>query len=155
MNYINIDNKRKVKYKINKKTNCWEVENQKGISWDKWGYPKISFAGQARLLHRIIFSLYEDNNINSSIIIRHTCDNTQCINPEHLIKGTHQDNVDDRVLRGRSAIGINNGRSKLNEKQVKEIRNSNDKTKFLANKYKVDTRAIYAIRNFLTWKHVK
>lgn len=32
------------------------------------------------------------------------------MNPKHLFKGTHQDNVQDKVSKGRQAKGKNNGR---------------------------------------------
>lgn len=35
--------------------------------------------------------------------IRHTCDNTLCVNPNHLIPGTHTDNMRDKVDRNRTA----------------------------------------------------
>lgn len=54
-------------------------------------------------------------------IIRHRCDNPACCNPNHLIAGTHADNVRDRVERGRSATGSRNGRAKLNAKIVERI----------------------------------
>ena len=77
-----------------------------------------------------------------------------CINPEHLVKGTHNDNVQDRVSRNRSAIGINNGRSKLTELQVIDIYNSNDTKRALATKYNVDPKVIYDIKRKNTWKYL-
>ena len=50
-------------------------------------------------------------------VIRHTCDNPPCCNPRHLVAGTHQDNCDDRMIRGRWR-----GHIKLTEDQVREIR---------------------------------
>lgn len=34
---------------------------------------------------------------------RHSCDNPPCCNPAHILEGTHQDNHDDMVARGRQA----------------------------------------------------
>lgn len=62
--------------------------------------------------HRISFELYAKITLSPSIIIMHTCDNPKCINPRHLKAGTHNDNVQDRVTKGRSAKGKSNGRYK-------------------------------------------
>lgn len=40
--------------------------------------------------------------------ILHTCDIPSCINPAHLYAGTNQDNIRDRMIRGRSKGGIEN-----------------------------------------------
>ena len=92
----------------------------------------------------------------SEDVIRHTCDNPPCINPEHLRLGTAIDNVRDRVEKGRSAIGSDNGRSKLTEEQVKRIKGEEffEPDMALARKYGVDKKAIYCIKHDLTWTHV-
>lgn len=38
-------------------------------------------------------------------VVRHTCDNPRCVNPEHLIGGTQKDNVQDTINRGRRVYG--------------------------------------------------
>ena len=93
-------------------------------------------------------------DISSDDIIRHICDNPMCINPEHLIKGTHNDNVQDRVNRNRSAYGEKNGRSKLTESQVIEIYNSNLINSELATIYHVHNKVIYDIKHKNKWKYL-
>jgi hypothetical protein len=105
-------------------------------------------------MHRFI---YQEcfGEIPQGMVVRHLCNNPSCINPEHLKIGTHYDNVQDRVRSNRSAIGINNGRSKLKEKDVIEIK-SNNKTSLtdLAIIYDVTTKVISNIKNNKNWKHI-
>jgi hypothetical protein len=94
--------------------------------------------------------------IPEGYVIRHKCDVRRCINPEHLIAGTHAQNVRDRVERKRSAIGERNGRSKLTEQQVKEIKyiKSLNNT-ILAYIYGVDRRVIRDIKTGRKWRHIQ
>lgn len=59
------------------------------------------------------------------LVVRHICDNSRCINPKHLELGTVQDNVNDRVNRGRgnNPAGDKSHRAKLTKEQVQHIRN--------------------------------
>ena len=59
-----------------------------GRSGKKWRANRL-------VCHVINVELTEDD------LVRHTCDNRACINPEHLIPGTAQDNTDDMISRGR------------------------------------------------------
>ena len=45
--------------------------------------------------------LITKGKIEKGMVIRHTCDNPACVNPEHLILGTASDNMNDMKLRGR------------------------------------------------------
>ena len=66
------------------------------------GYPRAVIDGNFNAkVHRIVYELYNKIDI-SGLVVRHTCDNTKCINPEHLIIGTNLDNIADRVIRDRS-----------------------------------------------------
>lgn len=50
-------------------------------------------------VHRLAYTVFKRNP--RKYIVRHTCDNPGCVNPGHLIKGSHADNARDRALRGR------------------------------------------------------
>lgn len=62
--------------------------------------------------------------IPEGLIVRHKCDNTLCVNPEHLCIGTTQDNVNDRVTRGRSSKlkGQAHHCAMITEEQAREVK---------------------------------
>ena len=51
-------------------------------------------------VHRLVYQLVNDEDI-TGLVVRHTCDNPKCINPDHLLKGTPTDNMRDRDERDR------------------------------------------------------
>lgn len=81
---------------------------------DYLGYISFQFRHEGSkkniLAHRAAYILHYKIELSTQDVIMHTCDNPCCINHEHLIKGTHDDNVQDRVRKGRSATGERNGR---------------------------------------------
>jgi hypothetical protein len=85
------------------------------------GYPILTIRRKSFYAHRIQY-IVNHGWIGPEVVVRHTCDNPLCIRPDHLIPGTHADNVADKVHRGRQPVGSRNGRSKLTEDQVEEIR---------------------------------
>jgi len=75
--------------------------------------------------HKISFILehnFDWEDLTKGIVVRHSCNNPQCVNPKHLKLGTCKDNSQDMVKAGNSMAGIKNRKSKLNNKEVKEIR---------------------------------
>lgn len=52
----------------------------------------------------------------------HSCDNPRCVNPEHLVLGTHFDNAMDRTKKGRTRHGDKHPFAKFTSLQVKMIR---------------------------------
>ena len=138
-----------IKYKI--KESCWECYSH---YCDSNGYPVSTINGKFDRIYRHFYKKFK-GDIQKGLVIRHTCDNRLCINPEHLIIGTHADNVKDRVERGRSAKGMKNGRSKLNIEQVKLIKTDNTTPKTqLAKRFGVDPKVIRDIKNGKTWSSV-
>jgi hypothetical protein len=81
-------------------------------------YAVARHRGKTEFLHRLVYC--EAHGLDILEIkgkeIRHICDDTRCINPDHLLIGSRQDNMDDMAKRRRS------GRLKLTIEQVHEIR---------------------------------
>ena len=61
------------------------------------GYPTM--LGNVKV-HRLVCELHSGEDI-TGYVVRHTCDNPRCINPDHLLKGTVRDNIRDMDSRGR------------------------------------------------------
>jgi hypothetical protein len=55
-------------------------------------------------------------------LILHRCDNSSCVNPDHLFLGTDADNCADRDKKGRQAKGAKNGSARFSENDVINIR---------------------------------
>ena len=66
------------------------------------GYGRVKRDGKAIRAHRYAWER-ENGPIPDGMVVRHKCDNPPCVNPDHLEVGTHQDNVDDMIARGRAA----------------------------------------------------
>ncbi|MBX3704004.1 MAG: HNH endonuclease [Steroidobacteraceae bacterium] len=81
---------------------CWPWQGYR----NRDGYGQYSTRSLGNVLaHRIAWQLVHGQS-DSEAVIRHDCDNRLCCNPRHLRRGTHADNVQDRVARGRSATAI-------------------------------------------------
>jgi hypothetical protein len=81
--------------------------------------------------------------------VLHDCDNSLCVNPDHLYLGTQAQNMDDMAKRRRS------WHLKLTEDQVRYAR-SNPKipTRRLAREWGVDPSSVAAARKFQSHRHV-
>jgi len=134
---------------------CWICTSHSPLTHDqRTGYYCCKVDGKTIRMHRQMYLMVK-GPIPEGNVVRHTCDNSRCINPAHLKVGSHADNVQDRVDRDRSAKGEQNGRSKLTEADVKNIRADNTTPNVtMARIYHVDPKAIYDIRHRNTWKHV-
>ena len=69
-------------------------------------------------LHRAVYADKHGLSLGDldGLVVRHTCDNPRCINPEHLLIGTQMDNIQDMLLRGRKTDRV------ITDEQVAEIR---------------------------------
>ena len=142
-------NRKPLTYEIDTETGCWECGSH---YINKGGYPKCTYGGISTSVHRAVFiSHFNITNIPSCLLIRHTCDNKLCINPNHLLVGTNMDNIQDMVNRNRQAKGVKNGQSKLTEKEVLLIRHSTDSSRKLGKKYNISSNMVCFIKNRKKW----
>jgi len=121
------------------------------------GYGQMSDRNRrSKAAHRFAwFATYGE--IPEGMHVLHKCDNRICVNPAHLYLGTHADNMRDRSRRSRQARGETNGRAKLSEANVIEIRMlllEGWLQKKIAPKFGVDLRTISAIKRGLIWSHI-
>lgn len=142
------------------------------------GYGALFLNGRKEMAHRVSWMII-NGPFPKEMIALHGCDNPSCVNPVHLSAGTHQNNYDDMMLKGRDrrssggshyyakhpeliAKGESNGKSKLNTEKVLAIRanfvqgNTShiSNAKQLAKEYGVDVSQIRKIVNRRFWKHV-
>lgn len=103
--------------KVHKTGACWIWKG--GIDWD--GYGKFQYLGRNQHAHRVSYQL-KNGDIPAGTVVRHSCDVRLCVNPEHLIIGTHVDNVRDRQQRNRQAKGERQWCARLTESLVLQLR---------------------------------
>lgn len=99
--------------KVKKTSNCWNWTGGKFKS----GYGTFTIGRKLYRAHRVSWVIHF-KEIPSGIQVLHTCDNSLCVKPEHLFLGNHIDNMKDMKNKGRGK----SGNTKLNEKQVSDIR---------------------------------
>lgn len=102
------------KVNIGDSDSCWSWTGCKGDD----GYGILRRHNKSFRASRVIMLHLFPGEINSGRIVCHKCDNRQCVNPNHLFWGTHDDNLKDMASKGRSTIGERNPKAKITNETV-------------------------------------
>lgn len=106
-----------------KDTRCWEW-----MASTRSGYGCFAILQDNKLFiesaHRVSW-IFTYGKIQKCKRILHKCDNTLCVRPLHLFKGSQLDNMRDMLAKARhsNCVGEKNGNVKLSDSQVVKIRN--------------------------------
>jgi hypothetical protein len=131
------------------------------IEWtgakDRRGYGLVKDAsGIMKRVPRIVYELFV-GKIPDGMLIRHTCDNPCCCNPEHLLVGTAADNSMDAVERNRLPVGEMSGASKLKNNDIPlifKLKKDGSPARQIANFFGVNESTIFRILSGKSWKHI-
>lgn len=100
---------------------CWEWTGTLSTSGYGRFSPGHSAATQA---HRFSYCLANGTSLRdiAAYVICHRCDNPPCVNPAHLFIGTHADNVNDKVAKGRQPRGDGHSLTRVSDHDIAAIR---------------------------------
>lgn len=128
---------------------CWEWQANKNNK----GYGLFRPGGSApkKLAHRLSYE-HAYGPIPSGMIILHRCDNPACVNPSHLLPGTHRDNMLDKAIKERHGP-----QSVLTARQVISLLRdyiSGMPRKELARKYGLRESSLSSYTDGDAWRHL-
>jgi hypothetical protein len=129
---------------------CWNWHGQ--TKENGYGIVASIFEKRRVYAHRAAYRLFNGVWPDDHLLVRHTCDNRKCVNPEHLLIGTHSDNSNDAVERKRICSGERHYARKLTREQVALIRSSTAPHVELAAMFGVNESTILRVRRGETWR---
>lgn len=98
---------------------CWLYHG----SHKSGSHPYGRYWAQGRMhgAHRFSYEITH-GPIPPGMAVCHSCDNPQCVRPTHLWVGSHRDNTQDMMRKGRRPMGEALPHAKLTDEQVAELR---------------------------------
>lgn len=157
---------------------CWEWRARTVAG----GYGTIQRHNEREYAHRLAYKFHYGESPDPQI--NHHCDNPICVNPDHLYRGTHEDNMRDAWNRdghdnmreglkvgwenasenmkqawedGKMIDSEDSSFAKLSKEEAKEIKYEADRSRTqtsVADEYSVSREAVRRIWDGETWKEI-
>lgn len=163
--------------RVEKSDGCWrwtatKIPRGYGMSWWPDEGPELA--------HRVSYRL-QFGDIPVGMQVLHKCDVRDCVNPDHLFLGTHQDNMDDMVRKGRHysktspekyARGLRNGAYTKPERirrgenhpyailtaelvlAIRRAASEGKKNARIAETFGLNPKTVGTVKRRETWKHI-
>lgn len=126
---------------------CWLWLAQISTS----GYGRFCVSAQQRMYaHHFSYETFKGSR--NSLVVRHTCDVKCCVNPDHLVLGTHEDNYEDARQRKRYHSGERHRLSKLTLAQVEAIRCAEGPQTSIAATFEISQTQVSNIKTRKNWR---
>lgn len=110
--------------------------------------PYFSVDGKKLLAYRIVYELAKGKVLTSGVLMRHICDNRICCNPNHLVEGSHDKNMQDMKERERHGMPHHTVR------HIKKLILQKIPYSVIAERYGCSKSAISEIANGRAYAHV-
>lgn len=151
---------------VNPQTGCieWCGATYPASTGARYAVVRMKHLNRNYYLHRLLM-LGEGGYTDASVHICHACNNSICVNTDHLYRGNPKTNYADQVAIGRAVRfqqfigkpGAQNHRAKLKPEQVLEIRRlsaTGETRRALSRKFGVHPSTIYLIVKGKKWQTV-
>lgn len=113
------------------------------------GYAHLRIHSKRVLAHRLSYETFI-GPIPDGVLVLHKCDNPSCVCPDHLFLGSHQDNKNDSVRKGRH-------KKLLTHDTVREIRRLSSEGMQgvdIATRFGISSGTVYDVLHRKRWGYV-
>lgn len=111
------------------------------------GYGYLGIDGKTHSAHRFAYRAFV-GEIPDGLFVMHKCDVRECCNPDHLMLGTHRDNMRDMLRKRRYPTGDKHYNTKVSDASVVDIKRrkqAGESADVLAAEYGVSKYTIWGI----------
>lgn len=121
---------------------CWLWTGNR----DKDGYGSLRTKTTQVRAHRVSFEIHNPDVSITGLMVRHKCNNPPCVNPAHLLHGTHLDNMADRMDAGHFYSNEEHPNTKYSNEVVAAVRAAEGTQREIAGQFGMSTTQAGNIR---------